>query len=59
MRGITMTHIRLTVIRADHRMPCLDCGKLTHRRVQSQAFRADVATHRAYDNPVCARVTCG
>jgi hypothetical protein len=52
--------IRLTVIRADHRMPCLDCGRPTHRRVQSQAFdSAGRPTHRAYDNPVCGRPTCG
>jgi len=52
--------IRLTVISDPHRLPCLDCGRMTHRRVQSQAVDTQGRpTHRAYDNPVCGRITCG
>ncbi len=55
-----MSHITLTVISEAHRLPCFDCGRLTHRRVQSQAVDAQGrATHRSHDTPVCGRITCG
>ena len=55
---ITYTRIRLTRVWDAHRKPCLDCARLTHWRTQSQAFNGPDAL-RAYDNPVCGRITCG